>query len=164
MSYDLRFITKTVRALKRDFGVPVNIVWRVSSTPNLATGAKAVIKDSLSVDRALVLPAALKRDFVYDLTVIASNKNFTYGGLFDLRSRRVILDSSDLPADFEIKVGYYLIIWGQRFDVREVERFGGTNAYVLLVEQVTSVELANVLQLQTFSLMFLENTVSAEVE
>jgi len=36
------------------------------------------------------------RSFEYDLTYIAANKNFTYGGFYDDSSRLIILDYKDL--------------------------------------------------------------------
>lgn len=157
--YDLRFIRQVLYSLRRDYGLPVNIVWDTASTPDYETGKKVVVRDSLTVNRAIIMPASIQRDFVYDLTVIASNKNFTYGGLFDQRSRRIIIDRQDIPKDFEIKIGYHAIIKGQRFEIKGVQAFDDLSAFVLDAEQVDNIELANHIQKQMYSLLLLNHTV-----
>lgn len=161
--YDLRFIRQTLYSLKREYGFPVNFVWNTESTPNYETGKKTVEKDSLTVNRALVLPSSIQRNFVYDLTVIASNKNFTYGGLFDLRSRHIVIDRQDIPADFEIKIGYYVIVKGQRFEIKAVEAYDDLSAFVLDAEQVDNVELENLIQLQMYSLLLMDHSVEVQL-
>jgi hypothetical protein len=160
----LRFIKNVLYTLKREYGFAINIVWKVSDAPNYRTGKRNVAQDSVSVDRAIVLPASTQRDFVYDLTFIASNKNFTYGGLFDKNRRRVFIDKSDLPTDFEIKIGYYLIIKGKRFEVKEVDLFDEGAGYELDVTQLDNIDLENHIELRYYQDLFLEQTVEVTVE
>lgn len=130
----LRFISRVVYRLKRRYGEPAHIVERTGSVVNLETGAKTVSKRSLYVNRVIVLPSKIHREFQYDLTFIATNKNFTYGGLYDTTEREFIIDRKDLP-DFEIKVGMYLLFKDRRYEVKEVAEFEDNTAYVILGKQ-----------------------------
>jgi len=130
----LRFISQVLYRLKRRYGEPVTIYYRISSTTNLETGVKSVIADSVDVARVIVLPSKIHREFVYDLTFIATNKNFTYGGHFDTTERQLIFDRKDL-ADFEIKVGMYLRFAGHRYDVKQVEEFEERTGYFVKAKQ-----------------------------
>lgn len=166
---NLRFIRDAIYALKQEFGLPVNIVWRSSSEIDLETGRKTVTQDSKTVNRAIVLPATTQRDFVYDLTFIASNKNFTYGGLFDKHRRKVFIDRQDLPPDFEIKLGYILIIAGKHYDVKGVDDYvdgfpDQPIAYELDVEQATNIDIGNVTNVAIYQDVFLKQAVEVTVE
>lgn len=147
----LRMIQQTLYQLKREFGLQTNIVWRTSSTPNIKTGKMTVLKDSITVKRAIVLPSKIDRSFEYDLAFIASNKNFTYGGFFDKQRRRVIIDRRDLAADFEIKVGYYLIFDGNRYEIEAVSEFEERAGYLIIAKQVLQVPLENLIKRVLFS-------------
>lgn len=164
MSYDLRFIKRTLYTLKRDFGLPLNIVWRDSSSANLETGEKTVVKDSQQVSRGIILPSTVDRNFVYDLAFIASNKNFTYGGFFDQQRRRVIIDKDDLPSDFKIEVGYYIVFNGNRYEVERVDEFEHNAAYVLQAKQIANIDVENINYRQNFSLLFFEHEVEVQLD
>lgn len=156
---DLRSIKTILYTLKRAYGLPINIVWRTESTPNLETGKKTVQQDSVSVDRAIILPATTNRNFVYDLVFIASNKNFTYGGFFDKNRRKVIIDRADLPRDFEIKIGHYLIINSKRYEVKNIDTFDVQAAYDLDVEQVDNIDLENQIKQVYYEDLFVDHSV-----
>lgn len=137
----LAFIKKVLYRLKRRYGSDVAIRWRISSEVDRATGEKTVVNGSLRVQRMIVLPSVIHREFSYDLAYIAAAKNFTYGGFFDTQERRFIVDTKDLPADFEIKVGYFFVYGGKRYDVKQVEEFEEHTAYFITAKQSESVEV-----------------------
>jgi hypothetical protein len=137
----LAFIRKVLYRLKRRYGSQVDIIWTTSSTVDRATGDKTVLKDRLRVNRMIVLPSLIHREFSYDLAYIAAAKNFTYGGFFDTQERRFIVDTKDLPADFEISVGQYFVYSGKRYDVKQVEEFEEHTAYFITAKQSESVDV-----------------------
>lgn len=92
----LRQITQIIYRLKRNFGDRVVIVQTGVYTPNLKTGKATQKVNMIEVRRAAILPAMQKRDFEYDLSFIAANKNFTYGGFFDKIDLVTIIDNADL--------------------------------------------------------------------
>lgn len=164
MSIGLRAVRSTLYQLKREYGVELNIVYRTSSTPDLATGDLTVVKDAESVRRAIVLPSKIDRTFEYDLAFIASNKNFTYGGFYDEQRRRIIIDRRDLPTGFEIKVGYTLIFNGKRYDTESISEFEEGAGYLLVAKQELQVDLENVLKRIIFSTFIPSQTAEAVIE
>lgn len=160
---DSRFIKRTLYALKRQYGAQINIVWRTGSQLNLELGTKTVSQDSVRVDRAIILPVTLDRDFVYDLSFIASNKNFTYGALFNKNRRKILLDSDDLPTDFKIEIGYFCVINDQRFEIKTVDNFGNKDGYEIDMEQVDNIELANNIVEVQYQEVYLVDTVEVTV-
>ena len=156
---DLRFIKDILYTLKRAYGRPVNIVWRVSSTADLETGVKSVVQDSFSVDRVIVLPATTDRNFAYDLAYIASNKNYSYGGFYDKNRRRIVLERSDLPPDFEIKIGYFFIFEEARYEVKAIDNFGERLAYDLDCQEIDNIDLENQIKRRYFDDLFLTHNV-----
>lgn len=163
MLNNLSFIKQTLYSLKRDYGVPLNIVWRTSSTPNLEKGTKAVAKESLMVSRAIVLPSNLERSFTYDLTFIASNKNFTYGGLYDKRHRRVLIDASDLPTGFKLEIGFFFIYNQKRYEIKVADEFELNAGWFILGEQIDNIELGNVIQKNYYTFLDLQQSVEVTI-
>lgn len=146
----LRFISQVLYRLKRRYGEAVIIYNRLSSTTNLETGVKSVITESVIVKRAIVLPSKIHREFVYDLTFIATNKNFTYGGHFDTTERQLIFDRKDLP-NFEIKVGMYLLFKSRRYDVKQVEEFEDNTGYFVTAKQSIEADATHTIQVNAHS-------------
>lgn len=159
----LSFISRVLYRLKRRYGNVVDIVWRESSVTNRETGVKTVVKDSLRVQRMIVLPSQVHREFSYDLAYIAAAKNFTYGAFFDTDTRRFIVDAHDLPTDFEIKPGYWFVYDTKRYDVKEAERFEENRGWLVLAKQSQNVDAGNVIELHLFSEVSLTSEAEAEL-
>lgn len=158
----LSMVPDVLYQLKREFGLPLTIVQRTSSSPNLETGKMTVTKDSVFVNRAIALPDRLDRDFEYDLTFIASNKNFTYGGFYDKRRRRFIIDRKDLPNNFKIEIGNYLVFDGKRYEAEIVQEFEKQAGYLIVAKQETNVELENLIKRVLISTFLPTQTVQVE--
>lgn len=140
----LSFISQVVYRLKRRYGMPIDIVYLVSSVTNLETGAKTVLKGAVRVSRAILLPSVIHREFAYDLTFVATNKNFTYGGHFDTTVKQLIIDRKDLPFGFEIKPGMYFLFDGVRVDVQKVEDFEDNRSYFIQAKQDNSIAVETI--------------------
>lgn len=130
----LKFISAVVYRLKRRYGVPIQIVKRVSNSVNIETGQKSLVKAFVNVRRAIVLPTREHREFYYDLAFIAAAKNFTYGAHIDVTERRFILDRKDLRG-WAVEVGQWIVYQGQRYDVKEVSDFEEDRSYYVLAKQ-----------------------------
>jgi hypothetical protein len=82
--------------LKRNFGARVVFSKPIENENNVMTGEITRTYLDIIVRRAIVLPSNLERTFAYDLTYIASNKNFVYGAMFDKNKRNMIVQKKDL--------------------------------------------------------------------
>lgn len=160
----LAFISKVLYRLKRRYGSPVKLFKRLSSVVNRETGLKEVRTQRVELRRVIVLPSQIDREFSYDLAYIAAAKNFTYGGFFDTTERRFIFDTRDLPADFEIEIGMYLVYDQVRYDVKKVERFEESRSFFVTAKQVTGLDLGDEIDVELETEISLTNEAEAEIQ
>jgi len=135
---NLREIRKIIYNLKRQFGLPIIIRSPLSSTNNLETGKSTRTYTSYTIRRAIILTSTEIRDLAYDLAYIAANKNFTYGGFFDLTERTVIIDAKDLPTDFRLSLNDHLIFQTRQYEIMEVCEAEHHMSYLLHVKELQS--------------------------
>ncbi len=162
-SRGLAFIRKVLYQLKRDYGLSINVNFRTSSMIDSKTLQKTVVVDSFKIARAILLPSNMERAFVYSLPMIASNKNFTYGALFDLDRRRLIIDAKDIPATVTLDNDMWLIFDGKRYDLEEIHEFEFSSGFMLVVKQATNVVLNNTIKRSYETPLDLVQTVTAIV-
>jgi len=92
----LRQTRNILSKLKRNFGTTVIFRVRTNLNQDLETGDVSFTDIDTKIRRAIVLPFKELRKFIYDISYLAANKNFTYGGFFDANDRVVIVDKKDL--------------------------------------------------------------------
>lgn len=139
MANVLRQISVILYRLKRLYGLPATLR-TVAETYNLETGVVTPTNTDYSINRAIILPRQSIRDFVYDLSFIAANKNFTYGGLFDGDQRAMIIDAKDLPAGVRPTQNMIIIFDTEQYDILKVQRAENDRGYILICKHVASAE------------------------
>lgn len=97
---NIRQIRLILYRLKRDFGQPLTFTQTTSLDQDVKTGQVTRTERIIRIRRAPILDVAMSRTFSYDLSFIAANKNFTYGGLYDVGTRMIIVDGCDIPKDY----------------------------------------------------------------
>lgn len=150
-----RAIRRNIYAMKRQYGAKIDVYRIVSSETDHLTGEKTVIKEVHPVRRAPVLPSRMKRDVTQTISIISADKQFVYGGFYDASKREVIIDSRDLPNDYEIKPEDYVVFNGERWDVIGVEKFEYDTGWVLTVKNLPGMpayEIQDLLITQDLSL------------
>ena len=135
----LRQIKPIVYRLKRNYGVTVTLVRLSNLQDSIQTGKMSQTKQEITIRRAIVGPALELRDFVYDLSYIAANKNFTFGGFFDADTRIMIIDSKDLPKGFEPTMDDYVIYEDRPYQFKEVHPLAKKYAWSMLLKQVDAI-------------------------
>lgn len=121
--------------LKRQFGRNISLYRTDNDIRDLKTGMTVADVTRRDVSRAIVLPARKIRDFVYDLSFIAANRNFTYGGLFDQNSRSIILSARDIGT-FKLDLSCWVVYDDVRWDVKELFTYERGEAFQLIVTKV----------------------------
>lgn len=142
MSNQLDFIRRVVYSLKQRYGLPLTLYTTVDSVVDLETGVKSVTKTVYAVKRSILLPIEIVRKFAYDLSFVAANKNFTYGGFFDKGASTFILDRKDLPETYIFKLGDYLTYGEKRYNIKNIGDYANKQAIVILAEYVEGELLA----------------------
>ena len=159
----LRQITQIVYRLKRNFGGRVVIVQTGEYTSNLKTGKSTQATAMIEVQRAPILPAKQRRDFDYDLSFIAANKNFTYGGFFDKVDTIVIIDNHDLvdqshkPA--KLSNNDKVLIDGFEYEIVDITETQDRRSQILALRRTESTANADLVQ----STIHLDQSVSAVI-
>ena len=123
-------VKRILYQLKKIFGTSI-VLREKTATTNYATGAITNSVDTLTVKKAILLPRRMQRQFDYDLSFIAANKNFTYGGLYDSNTRWLIIDERDVTGAFDITLNYECDANGLRYDVAEVNYDDYSKVYYL---------------------------------
>lgn len=135
----LRHIRRTLYNFKKLWPTPIQIhnVLDLAKTDYI-TGVVTRRTTTTTIRKAVELPRQELRKFVYDLSYIASSKNFTYGGLFDQATRVIIIDARDLPKLFEIKIDGTVTIEGERMQINTVSELPHRTGYLVgLIRSVT---------------------------
>ena len=134
----LRQIRHIIYALKRAYGVRVTLLKPDDAgTYNLKTGQILRSYTEKVVRKCIVLTGREVRKFVYDLSYIAANKNFTYGGFFDINERLMIVDKKDLK-NFAIDLNCVAIYNSRQYKIKENHPAERDTARLLIVRELES--------------------------
>ena len=115
-----RFFVRNIKRHKRDYGVPIVVGRFQSSNLNTDTGAINPTFDIVTrIRKALVFPFRIQRDFVYDLSFIAANKNFVGGGFFDVKESSIVILRKDLPTGHTLTLDDFVKIEGSLWRVQD---------------------------------------------
>jgi hypothetical protein len=128
-------IKTTLYILKRRFGRKATLYSLTFGAFNLDTGLEVQTRNKVEIRKCIVLPERGLWKFDYDLTYIAANKNFTYGGQFQVGDRSVIIESSDLPKNWIIKQEDYIVIDAKRYNLVEIWELDEKAGYYLVIRK-----------------------------
>lgn len=103
-----------------------------TSSANYSTGVKIVDRDYWNIKKVLILPGPSKRDFVYDLSYIAANKNFTYGGFFTAGQKVIVVRRIDMP--FKPSQEDWFVYQNVRLNVQIVTEYDEMECFVIDVK------------------------------
>lgn len=126
-----------VYSLKRELGQALTLCRTTNNATNFETGRQTESVQKLRIGRAVLLPAKAIRDFAYDLSFIAANKNFTYGGFYDHRNRRVLIDRRDIARDdsaWPIDLNMHVILKDERWEVKEIYEYEDEEAVLIILD------------------------------
>ena len=132
-----RFVKSVIRSLKRKHGQSIvlyktTVQGTIDWTEGTVTGRTTSTK---SIKKAVILPGRATRKFSYDITFLAANKNFTYGGFYDVTQRDMIIDQSDIGS-FGIDLDTRIRFNGSDYRIRELNEFEESNAWYLVATKV----------------------------
>jgi len=152
----LNFIQRVIYILKRQYGFPLIFCRLVEEHLDFDTGKKIPTTIAFQINKVIILPDSLTKKFDYDLSFIAANRNFTYGGFYDTATRHLIIDKRDLH-DYEIRTDDYFIYQGERWQVALVDDF--EIALVLTVRLIKGSPLQAIYPTHLDSILTLTQTV-----
>lgn len=134
-----RFIRRTLYSLKRQYGSRVDVYQLNSANTNYQTGVKTVNKSVNVVRKCIVLPVKIAREVVQTISQISANKTFVYGGSYDAGTRMFIIDTRDMPNDYEFTNDDWIVYNGRRYDIKSIEEFEQHTAWSIIGREVRGV-------------------------
>ena len=132
----LRQIRNIVYELKRSHGVEATLRKRGTDTYNVRTGETTRDVTDITIRRVVVLPAKITRDFFYDLSYVAANKNFAEGGFADINKSVAIVDVRDLPSGITIDNNDSITINGNEYEVDKNDSDSIPHSFMLTLKRV----------------------------
>ena len=126
--------------LKRDYGI--RVTYNQPDNPEVVdykTGVTTRTFTTTNIRRAIVLESRQQRDFEYDLSFIAANKNFTMGGFFDVAERFMVLELRDLPNGFKADINDHVYIDNRRYEIKEFNELQDLKIVAYRIKEVKGI-------------------------
>jgi hypothetical protein len=155
-----RFIRHTLYSLKRQYGGRVDVYKLSAADTDYETGVKTYTRSVVTVTKGIVLPVQIKREAVQGISTISANKAFVYGGTYDAGTRTFILDTRDLPANYEIVMDDWLIYNGRRYDIKNISEFEQHAAWIVIGKEVKGVRPEQIIHMTMENLLDVEHEVT----
>lgn len=141
----LSYIRNLMYKLKLDYGFPLDIYRFTGQVIDTKTGEKTVTRLKIEVPLAVILVENDARKFSYSRAFIAENRQFTFGGYFDVGTRVCILDAEDLPVDFVPKNDDYCVAQQIRYQISKVGNLMGDYGFLVAMKETKGTEPLQVL-------------------
>lgn len=137
----LRQIKLVVYRLKREFGIPLTLLRPLQNDHDVETGVITRQWEEYNILRAVVLPVDTARKFSYDLSFIAANRNFVYGGFYDNKDRIILIDAKDIRLNDgqTIEVSWRIRLEDEYYEVSHIEEAQRKSAFMIRAKHTTSV-------------------------
>lgn len=140
--------------MKRNYGFPIDLYKILKSDIDTTTGAKSIQKQRCHVRKAVILNAALlRRNFQYDMSYVAANHKFSYGGYFDTETLAVIVECNDFPRGIEFNEDDFAIYDRKRYTFDKVDILEHKLAIAITMRQAKGVSVEESLDLKVVSIL-----------
>lgn len=123
-------------SLKKQYGDKITICQNTSVTTNYVTGAKSYTCSRTSISRAILLPTNFTRKTDYRLPMVSANKLFAFGATFDVGTKLIVIDVSDVPTYFELTQDDWILIDNTRYEIVAIEELEYHAGWIVGAKQV----------------------------
>lgn len=110
----------TLYSLKRQYGGPVVVYTLLESEVDMLTGDCEVETRATRINRAIVLPGAMSRETMKDITTGQSIKQLIQGGGYDTTKRTFVIDKRE-ARNLVLRMEDYLVYEGCKYQFEKVE-------------------------------------------
>jgi hypothetical protein len=131
----IRLVRRCIRQMKVEYGSPVTVYKLISTDTDLKTGVKTVNRESVYVDRAVVMPDVLKREQLTPISLISANKSVVQGGSYDHGTRRFIIDRTDVPG-WALEHDDWIVYNGSRYNIQTIDEFEQETAWLIVARKI----------------------------
>lgn len=141
MKNNLRQIELIIYKLKRLYGLPASLRRPLTNVSDILTGKITKTYETHKIRHCVRLPSDKLKDYVYTLTYLAANKNFAYGATFERTLKYFLIDSKDLPRDFEITETDELIVEGKQYTLALIEKAEDRSAWMIKAKALETTDI-----------------------
>ena len=136
----LRQHTNILYILKRQFGQTINILTQVKRDLDVETGKVTELEEIYKVKRVVLLPKSTSRSFVQDIAYLAANKNFTQGGIFDDTTRKIIIDTKEMPKGKKLLMTDKILFDDMEYIIKQIVKSEDVGGYHVTIKNVDIME------------------------
>lgn len=126
-----REMLKSLYVLERKWGVPADLYIMDSVSPNYETGKQTVNRTKYHIPRLITHSVEFVHKFEYDLSFLAANKNFTYGGFYAPGDRYAIICAKFVPTEVNIQLKDYVVLSGDRYNLQRLQKLDYHAGWIL---------------------------------
>jgi hypothetical protein len=101
-----------------------------TNTLDIATGVVNRTYNVINMSKVLILPTQLQRDFDYDISYLAANKNFTFGAFFDKDDVVVLIKYADLNGH-KPEIEDHVIYLNKKWQVKKSQEYADLKCYIV---------------------------------
>jgi hypothetical protein len=129
-----KILRNTLYNLTKRFKTSITIRRLVSNSIEYKKGKQELTTTDIDIKNVILLPRDTELDFVYDLSFIAANKNFTYGGDFNKSESILIVTHPFVPVDFTgFQVSDIIIIGSVEYKVKQASILKENDGFVCII-------------------------------
>ena len=154
-------------SLRYRYGLPADLYkYEEGGNFDPSTGkSDPAIRTKEKLKRFMSWSALSHEKFEYDLAYVAANKNFTYGGLFEIGDRIGIIDwpGEKLPDDFKMDLSYYLVLDGVRYNIEKYDELDHKAGFIMHVRRVNEQQPHQVLEVTVQHQLTFNETIGGTV-
>jgi len=156
-----RIMSNIIYNLKRR-GFRIELYRDIPGVADRKTGITPVTRQKQVIRKAAVLPATLDSKFSYDLSYVAANKNFTYGGILDINTINILIDERDLS--WSLTTTDYVIFEEIKYHIRIINNVPGLGFIGLVCTAVIGEPKNQIVEVAVEELLQFTETLAEVVE
>jgi hypothetical protein len=134
------WISKTVYALQRQYGVPISIYQNSIQQTDILSGVATLEKTKYQVKKAVKLPKSHVRQ-ILDETFL-EHRNFKFGA-YKLAEDQVFL-LRDKDINFPLTLNDYIFCEGRRYNIKDIAKYDG--GFIVTTKEIDDVRTFEILE------------------
>lgn len=149
----MRFISQALYNLEREYQFSIDLYQVTNLGLNLETGKKTITKVKHEIEKCIVLPTMLARQYIETL-----GSKFDYGGQFDANERLLIINCKYITEN--VTTDWYCVFNDERYEVKTVEKFEHQKAYLFKIKRVVGGSIDKIVNETIISTFNIRGTLS----
>jgi hypothetical protein len=131
----------------------MDLYYPTANAFNVETGGITRAYNVININKVLILPTNLVRDFEYDIAFLAANKNFTFGGFFDKDQVVVAVKHTDLDGHVPVELEDHMVYLNKKWQVKKVQEYADLQCFIVQMQALTGSPFTQIFNLQADSLL-----------